>query len=384
MPATLITATFLVTAAGTSIAPFLLDLARELRTDLAALGTLVAFSSVSWGVASLAAGAASDRVGRRPVLVLGLLVMSGSRIGLGLSASYGAAAVWQAMGGVGGGIFTGTVFATVSDQVASAQRGRALGGVITGQSLALVLGVPLVTLVGSLGGWRGALLVQGATLLLSALAVFGVVPAAARSGPREGTAAPSLVSVLRPRLLTLLGASTMERACFAGVSVYLPTYLVVSYGISLAMLAPVLGLVALGNLVGSVGGGQLADRGPAHPLTFAVASAMTAILAWPLLFIQPGLAFSVVVGFAYSLTNAVGRPPLLAALSDVPRDVRGAVLGLNVTTASVGWLGATALGGWLISGYGFAGLGLFSAGAAALGSVLAVIAASLPAPARER
>ena len=51
----------------------------------------------------------------------------------------------------------GTVFATVSDHVPRAQRGRALGWVITGQSLSLAVGVPLVTLLGALGGWRIAI-----------------------------------------------------------------------------------------------------------------------------------------------------------------------------------------------------------------------------------
>jgi hypothetical protein len=52
-------------------------------------------------------------------------------------------------------------------------------------------------------------------------------------------------------------------------------------------------------------------------------------------------------GFAYSLVNAAGRPALMAALSEVPAEVRGAILGLNVTMSSVGWLEAAAVGGWL-------------------------------------
>jgi hypothetical protein len=35
----------------------------------------------------------------------------------------------------------------------------------------------------------------------------------------------------------------------------------------------------------------------------------------------------------------------MASLADVPDEVRGTVLGLNVTSASFGWLGAASLGG---------------------------------------
>ena len=50
---------------------------------------------------------------------------------------------------------TGVVFAEVSARVEDYQRGRALGWVMTGQSLTLVLGVPLAAYVGSMIGWRG-------------------------------------------------------------------------------------------------------------------------------------------------------------------------------------------------------------------------------------
>ena len=97
---------------------------------------------------------------------------------------------------------------------------------------------------------------------------------------------------------------------------------------------------------------------------------------------QPGLAASVGLGFAYSLANAVGRPPLMAALSEVSSEARGAILGLNITTGSVGWLSATALGGWLITRFGFGSLGVFSAVAALVGAALAV-ASWWPAGRRE-
>ncbi len=379
--ATLTVATFLTTVSSVSIAPFLLDMARDLGTDLAGLGTLVALSSVSWGAASLTAGIASDRFGRRSILVIGLLVFAASRFGIGLAGAYLALAFWQIVSGAGGGAYTGTVFAAASDQVPPEQRGRAMGSIITGQSLGLVLGLPLITLLGSFTGWRGAAHVQGVAVLLSALSVFLVMPAAAAPDPQQPAARkPRLVPVLRPRLVALLGASMMERACFSGVMVYLATYLIESYRLSLGQLAPLLALVTLGNLAGNLVGGPLADRWPARALTFAATSVGTAILAVPLLLIQPGLALSVAAGFGYSLVNALGRPSLLAALSEVPRDVSGAVLGLNITCGSTGWLLASGVGGWLIARFGFGGLGVLSVAAALTGAALAVVASLAPRP----
>ncbi len=47
----------------------------------------------------------------------------------------------------------------------------------------------------------------------------------------------------------------------------------------------------------------------------------------------------------------------IAALVDAPDEVRGTALGPNVTSASFGWLGAAALGVWMLAQHGFAGSG---------------------------
>lgn len=371
MLAVLCFATFLATSTGIAIAPFLLDIARDLQTDLAAVANLISLLSVSWGATSLVAGAASDRLGRRPLLAAGLLVLGAALLGLATAGVYGQLVVWQLLGGIGGGAYMGTVFAAVSDHVPAGQRGRALGWVITGQSLSLVLGVPLATLIGSNTGWRGAVLTQAAAVLVTAVAVWLVVPRAEARPARRRTAGAPLWKVLNLRVLGLLGAGTMERACFASLAVYLATYLITTYGIQHQELAIGLALVALGNLAGNMVGSQLTDRLPARPLLFAASSAATAALALPLLLWPAGLVFSLGLGFAYALANALGRPALLAALSAVPNETRGTVLGLNITFASFGWLAATALGGVLITAYGFGSLGLLCAATGLLGAALA-------------
>jgi predicted MFS family arabinose efflux permease len=107
---------------------------------------------------------------------------------------------------------------------------------------------------------------------------------------------------------------------------------------------------------------------------FAVASTVTAALGLPLMLWHPGIALSVALGFVYSFANAAGRPALMAALSEVPGEVRGAVLGLNITMSSVGWLSAAALGGWLVARHGFDSLGVLTASAAGLGALFALAA----------
>ena len=89
---------------------------------------------------------------------------------------------------------------------------------------------------------------------------------------------------------------------------------------------------------------------------------------------RPGVGWSVALGFAYSLANAAGRPALMATLSEVPAEVRGAILGLNVSMSSIGWLAATAVGGWLVARHGFGSLGILTAVVSSAGALLGVLA----------
>lgn len=128
------------------------------------------------------------------------------------------------------------------------------------------------------------------------------------------------------------------------------------------------GILLIGNIVG----GRIADRTRSRARVFAIGSALTAVVALPLLAWHPGLGVSVALGFVFSFVNAAGRPSLLATLAEVPAELRSALFGLNVTMASMGWLLAGSVGGWLIATSGFAGLGAFSALVAALGCGLAL------------
>jgi DHA1 family inner membrane transport protein len=366
-------AALLATATTVGISPFLLNIAADLNTDLIAAGNLVALQSLAWGAASVFAGAASDRLGRRPILVVGCLLLVVSGVGVALADSYAAVAIWRLIGGIGGGAYMGTVFATVSDHVPAAQRGRSLGWVVTGQSFALVLGVPVMTLAGAVWGWRGAVLGHALAMLVGALGVWLAVPHALSRVSHARLSPRAMARLVGPRVLALLLAGSTERVCYSVVAVFLPTYLLTRYTIEPGPLALGLSLVAMGNLAGNLLGGQLTDRLPATQLVVAGSLALAGLLAVPVLWWAPSLAISVVLGFLYMLANAASRPALLTLLSHVSVEARGAVLGLNITFSSLGWLAATVLGGYVIAVAGFGALGILTCVFALSGAMLSLL-----------
>ncbi len=361
---------FAASASGTTRSPFLLDMARDLSVNLVLVANLVSMTATAWGVMSLVAGMASDRWGRRPFLVGGPIGLAICMAGVVQAGDFTGVAIWATLGGACCGIFTGPIFAEVSSRVAASHRGRALSWVMSGQSLTLVVGVPVAAWAGARIGWRGWHIALAMFALAAALSLWAATaqdPAEratrrANDGPRGRLSWP---------VIMLLVISVTERVCYGLVVVYFATFLLEQYKVGLEAVALPLALVAVGNIVGTAIGGQLADRVRNRLGLFGACMAATAIAGLALFVWKPDIVVSVVLGFAYVFINAFGRPALMAALADVPEDVRGTVMGLNGTSASVGWVAAAALGGWMIAAWGFVGFGPLSAALALLGAVLA-------------
>lgn len=364
---------FAATSSGTTRAPFLLEMSHDLDVAMPLVANLVSLTATAWGLTSALGGWMSDVIGRRPILIAAPFALALTLVAQAAAGSFLWVAVWAAVGGGCAGAFTGVVFAEVSARVPDSQRGRALGWVMSGQSLTLVVGVPMAAAVGSVFGWRGWLLCVAGLAVAAVLSLFLTLGRGNAGHTRGAGQRPSMRSALSPRVLGLLGTGVAERICYGLAVVYFATFMQITYHMSLIELALPLAVFALGNIAGTVLGGQLADRLRDRLLTFAVAMALSGIAALLLFTWHPGPSVSVAVGFVYVLLNALGRPSFMASLASVPEDVRGTVLGLNGTSASVGWIGAAALGAVMIGWGGFEGFGPLIALLALLGAVGALL-----------
>ena len=369
-------AMFTAASSGTTRAPFLLDMARDLSTSLALVGNLVAATSVSWAVSGMLAGAGSDRWGRRPFLILGPIALCFALIGVASARDFPEAILWSIASGGCSGMFTGVIFAEVSARVHATQQGRALGWVMSGQSLTLLVGVPLAAFVGSLIGWRGVNLCVAALAAISAGTMLLTTRGRPSGARARGSRAPSLRAALSVPVIRLLGMGVMERICYGLTAVYFATFLQSTYHLTLSAVALPLAVFASGNILGTILGGQLADKLGNRTRTYAVAMVASGGTSLALFGWQSDVATSVGLGFVYVFFNAIARPAMLASLAEVPDHVRGTVMGLNVTCSSIGWIGAAGLGGLMIATQGFAAFGPVTAVVAVAGAGVALVQVS--------
>jgi MFS transporter, DHA1 family, inner membrane transport protein len=368
---------FMSGSIGTGRAPFLLQMAGDLNVDILVLSHMLPGSSVAVGVSSFFTGPLAERLGRRGLLVGALAVMAAMMAGSAAAWAYWQVLLAALVGGLASGIHMGTIYGEVGDRVSDSQRGRAMGWLIGGQSLSLLVGVPLATWIGAYVGWRGvSLVIGGCTALVAGATV--VLLQGGRGTASTGLARGSMRAALGPHVLALLGASITERICFGMLATYFATYLQLAHHLTLVQLPVPLMLVAGFNFLGNLLGGRITDRVTNRPLLFAVTALGTGGAAVALFVPAWGVAGAVAVACVFMLVNGASRPPLFALLGGVPPQVRATVLGINISCASVGWMSSALLGGLLVAVEAWATMGWVAAALSLAGAVLAWVGRARP------
>lgn len=180
---------------------------------------------LSFGLSQLAWGPLSDRYGRRPVLLGGLLTFVVASTGSAFASTMEQLIAWRAVQGVAMGAGVMAARAIVRDLYQPVEGARAMSHGLTGLGVIACLSAPLGGLLSDLFGWRASLLavaVFGAVALaLVALRFTETVPAARRQPLHPVTLAATWVQILRHPTFRAYSALTV--ASYAGLFTFLAT-----------------------------------------------------------------------------------------------------------------------------------------------------------------
>jgi MFS family permease len=137
--------------------------------SVADVGFVVALYPAIWGVGQLVTGALSDRVGRKPLIVGGMLVQS---VGLGVFATARGLGPWAIAAvalGVGTALVYPTLLAAIGDVAHPAWRASAVGVYRLWRDSGYALGALIAGITADLIGLRGAVAVVAALTAASGL-----------------------------------------------------------------------------------------------------------------------------------------------------------------------------------------------------------------------
>jgi MFS family permease len=138
---------------------------------VAEIGTLAAAYPLTWGIAQLATGAWSDRVGRKGLIVAGLFVQAAAIAVIAATSGFGPWLAAAIVLGLGTAMVYPTLLAAVADIADPAWRGSALGVYRMWRDLGFAAGAILVGVVADRAGMSTAITVVAAITAGSAVIV---------------------------------------------------------------------------------------------------------------------------------------------------------------------------------------------------------------------
>ena len=283
----------------------------EFGVSYATLGALVSTFYVASGVCQFGAGFAVDRFGAKPVLFGGLALLAGGALLAGAVPGIAWLFPLAALMGIGNGVFHPADFAVLNANVDPRRLGHAYSSHGVGGSLGYAL-APIVSYgLGSVFGWRVALLALGAAGLvaLALLATQGSVLRSRAHGarPPQHTLAGSIALFRQKSILLCFAYFCVLTVATIGIQTFVGTSLNAAYDLPLAIAASAVTAYLLGSTTGILAGGFFAARTTRHDRVAAAGLAVGALLML-LIAASPAMAqWAIVVlaltGFAIGSTG---------------------------------------------------------------------------------
>ena len=250
------------------------------------------------------------------------------------------------------GAYFGIASLVAASLMGPGKRGRGVAFVLSGLTIANVIGVPAITWIGQHNGWRIAYLVVAAIFALTFVAVAFLVPW--QAGDAKATMRKELRAFTRLQVWLALLIGAIGFGGFFAVYTYIAPIVTTVTGLPEASVPLILIAAGLGMTVGNILGGRAADHSVRNSMLLFFAILLVALAAlW--------LTASTVVGLVVSVFVVAGAcsalsPTIQTRLMDVAHDSQSIAAALNHSALNIANASGAALGGLTIA----AGLGYLS------------------------
>jgi DHA1 family inner membrane transport protein len=343
------------------------QIAGGLGVSVSAVGLLISAYAVGVVVGAPTLTALGVRFPPRQTLVALMVVFTVGNALSALAPTYETLVAARVLTALVHGAFFGVGAVAARSLVAPERATRAISLMITGLTLANVVGVPLGTFVAQQLSWR---LVLGGVAVIGLVTIAGLLawlPAGAGEG---GDLRSELSAFRRPQVWLVLTLTMVGFAALFAVYSYVSPILTELAGLSEGWVTPVLGLFGVGTTVGTLAGGRLGDRFGSSFVVVGLLLTTLTLTAFALLARTPAAAVVLLVLFG-AVSFAMG-PVVQNGVIEAAR-VRGGSLvsaanqaAFNVANAIGAALGALVLSLglgytapiWVGAGLALAGCGL--------------------------
>lgn len=314
------------------------DVAHGLHTSITRAGDAITGYALGVVLGAPLIAVLFARFSRQRLLIWLMVIFALGNLASALASNYLSFVLMRFITGLPHGAYFGVASLVAASMVPAHQRGKAIGRMMLGLTLATLIGVPMVAWIGHHLNWQLAFWFAGGCAVLSLLLVIRFVPFT----PGNADAHPlrELTALKKPQvLLTLLTGATGFGGMFAVFSYITPT-MIHRAGMSEAHIPWVMAAFGVGMIVGSLLGGRFAD--------WSVRKTIGLSLVWNIVVMVLFLLLSqyLLSGFlAAFLIGTVGLliPSLQIRLMDVAGDAQTLAAAMNHSALNM----ANALGAFL-------------------------------------
>ncbi|MCC8472269.1 MFS transporter [Xanthomonas phaseoli] len=307
---------------------------------------------------------------RRTLLLLLMVFYALGNVASALAPSYHAMLLCRFIAGLPHGAYFGVASLVAASISPPNQRATAVGRVLLGLSVALLVGNPLATWLGQIVSWRWAY----ASVSVIALGTVAAVAILLPPQPEEPRQQPlrELRAFNQPQVWLALAIGAVGFSGMFCVFSYLAPTLTAVTGVTAARIPLAMVAFGVGGVLGSILGGWLFDRMQFRAVPVLLLWSMVVMLTFPLAALSDVWVFVSIVAVG---TMGALAPALQTRLMDVAAEAQTLAAASNHAAFNT----ANALGPWLggmaiTAGWGWTSTGYVGA-ATALGGLLVCAAA---------
>ena len=345
------------------------EVAKDLQVTIPQAGHVITAYALGVVVGAPVLAVLAANWPRRALLMALMALFAAGNFASAMAPDYVTMNLLRLMTGLPHGTYFGVAALMAASLAPPNKRAGAVGLVMSGLTLATLLGVPLAAWLGQHWGWRAAFVLVGAIAALACVLIRHGVP----DDPAPHGASPlrELGALARPQVWLTLGIAAIGFGGMFAVFSYVKPLLTEVTGLSVDAVPLVLALFGTGMVVGNLVGSRLADKALMRTIGGLLVWSVLVLAAIP--FTAP-YTFAICVNVLLLGTIVAIGPALQIRLMDTAGDAQTLAAALNhsafnTANALGAWLGGVAIAGglgWTSTGWvgvllGFGGLAVFGA-----------------------
>lgn len=281
------------------------------------------------------------RLTKRHALIFLLLLFIAGNLFASQADSYWGLMVARLITSLNHGAFFGIGSVVAASLVEKHKQAAAVAAMFMGLTLSNLIGVPFITWVGQVYGWRLAFILisgLGIVTLIGLLMLLPALPKGNKPNIKYELKVLTRLPVVLALLTTVFGAS----ALFA-LYTYIAPFLINIVHVSESDVAMLLVVIGLGFTVGNYLGGKLSAKGIDRTLVIFFMLLILSMLLLPL--VSSHLLLTIITLFIWSVASFALVPPLQIKTMQIAHDAPGLVSSVNIGAFNLGNAIGAVIGG---------------------------------------